>query len=126
MIADASLFIDHFRGIAGATRLLDATPEMVIPFVVAAELMTGAKLAGHPQREHERVGGLLATFPVLWPDEDSLEHFAVVRATQSRAGTPIGVHDNWIGALALQYDLPVATDDAGFKRIEGLRLVAWK
>ncbi len=70
--------------------------------------------------------GLLETFPVLWPDDQTLAIFARIRVEQRRAGTPIGIHDNWIAELAIQYDRPVASDDADFKRIDGLRVVTWK
>lgn len=89
-------------------------------------MITGALLADQPQRERDRIRDLLALFPILWPDETTLERFAAVRVAQRRAGTPLGVRDNWIAALALQYDLPVATDDVDFNRVEGLRIASWK
>jgi predicted nucleic acid-binding protein len=37
-------------------------------------------------------------------------------------GKPIPEKDIWIGAAALQYNLPLFTTDGHFKEIDGLRL----
>ena len=52
------------------------------------------------------------------------QKWAQVRFDGTRRGHPIGVADAWIAATALQYDLPLVTDNLrDFEGIPGLRII---
>lgn len=126
MIADSGLLIDFWRRKQSARAFLAAhETELVVPFVVVAELQAGALRAANPQAEERKVMETLAAFPVAWPDHQTLRHFANLKHTVEQTGKPIGVHDLWIAAIAQQYNVPVATNDAHFQRIPELKLVSW-
>lgn len=125
MIADTNLFIAHLRGVPEATEFLRRNADLYVPFVVAAELLTGELLSRRSASADTRMSNLLDVFPTLWPDADTLSHFAQLRVHLRRAGTPIDVHDAWIAALALEFELPVVTSDVDFERVPDLKIVSW-
>jgi tRNA(fMet)-specific endonuclease VapC len=42
-----------------------------------------------------------------------------------QAGTPIPENDIWIAALAMEYGLPILSDDRHFDRVNQVRRIAW-
>jgi predicted nucleic acid-binding protein len=63
----------------------------------------------------------LAAFQVLWPDADTAWRAARVSRALRASGTPIGDHDLWIAALALQRnDTVVSRNEQHFRRVPGL------
>lgn len=53
------------------------------------------------------------------------EHFGRISAELSTAGQGILVNDIWIAALAREHQLPLATHDAHFNRVDGIRILQW-
>ena len=91
-----------------------------IPWIVKAEFLAGAVVAGHAL---PRVAAFLADYPVVWADEDILMRYA--DSTPDR--------DDWAfrsaamtcgsGAAAVARGLPLLTRNvAELSRIEGLRI----
>ena len=61
-----------------------------------------------------------------WPLE-ATQHYAQIRSTLERAGTPIGGMDLMIAAHALAEDSVVVTNNAReFHRVPGLAVEEWK
>ena len=53
------------------------------------------------------------------------ETYGRISAQLAKAGTPIPQNDIWIAALALQFDLPLATSDSHFEYVPGLEVLLW-
>ena len=53
-------------------------------------------------------------------DQPTARIFAQVRYDLEQQGNLIPLHDIWIAASALQYDVPLATRDEHFERVPGL------
>ena len=93
--------------------------------VVACELRFGALRKGSDTLTR-RVEQLLEALPVLPFDEPADRHYADIRASLERAGTPIGSHDLLIGAHARSLGLTVVTRNLReFERIPGLKVEDW-
>lgn len=93
--------------------------------VVACELRFGARRKGSAMLA-QRVEQLLAALPVLPFDEPADEHYADIRASLERAGTPIGSHDLFIAAHARSRDLTLVTHNLReFARVPGLKVADW-
>ena len=93
--------------------------------VVACELRFGAHRKGSAALT-QRVEQLLATLPVLPMDTPADAHYADIRATLERAGTPIGSHDLLIAAHTRSRGLTVVTHNTReFGRVPGLRVEDW-
>lgn len=107
-------------------RLSDVAPDVVCTsIVVACELRFGAQRKGSAVLT-ERVNALLDAMVVLPFDEPADAHYADIRATLERAGTPIGSHDMLIAAHARSRALTLVTRNLReFQRVPGLKLEDW-
>ncbi len=96
-----------------------------ISIIVACEMRFGAMKSGS-QRLAQRVKLVLdqiATFPMESPVE---EHYAEIRDTLERAGTPIGPNDLLIAAHARSLGLTLVTNNVReFSRVPGLLVENW-
>ena len=71
------------------------------------------------------VHDLLKYAVVLFADQDTTEVYGQMKAELARLGKPIPDNDLWIAAVARQHDLPLATRDAHFEQVPGLKTIAW-
>ena len=125
MILDTTVLIDLQRELRrdrpGATsRLLESSGDASV-FVAFVTWMEFAEGFGDDDREAcER---FLAAFQVLWPDTESAWLAARISRSLRAAGEPIGDHDTWIAALALQHGRTVASrNERHFRRVPALSL----
>ena len=126
---DTNTLSDLIRDPRGAlVRRLSATdPDAVCTsIVVACELRFGARRKGSEVLT-QRVEQLLKTLAVLPLDEPADEHYADIRATLERAGTPIGSHDLFSAAHARSRGLTLVTRNTReFERVPDLRVEDWQ
>jgi tRNA(fMet)-specific endonuclease VapC len=108
-------------------RLSETEPDAACTsIVVACELRFGARRKGSEVLT-QRVKQLLKTLAVLPLDEPADEHYADIRATLERAGTPIGSHDLFIAAHARSRGLTLVTRNTReFERVPDLRVEDWQ
>lgn len=109
-----------------AQRLNSWEPDAVCTsVVVACELRFGAKRKGSVQLIR-RVEQLLDALTVLPLDTPADEHYADIRATLERSGTPIGSHDLFIAAHARSRGMTLLTRNLReFQRVPGLNVEDW-
>ena len=126
-LLDSSVCIPVLRNQAGLGKLPD--PALTgISVIVAAELWTGVKknLSTHPQQA-AKLAAFLDLFQIADFTLDAAIHYAEIRAALEAAGTPIGPVDLFIAAQALSLGATLVTANAGeFKRVKGLKVLAWK
>lgn len=126
-LLDSSACIPVLRNKAGLEKLPD--PAMVgIPVIVAAELWTGVKktLKTHPHQA-ARLEAFLSLFWLADFTLDAALHYADIRAALEKAGKSIGPLDLLIAAQARSLGATLVTANAGeFKRVKGLKVLAWK
>lgn len=99
-----------------------------IPVIVAAELWTGVMkdLKTHPH-QGARLEAFLNLFPIVEFTLESAREYADIRADLEAKGTPIGPLDLLIAAQARSLGATLVTANASeFKRVKGLRILAWK
>ncbi len=98
--------------------------EVALSTIVLHELYYGAAKSARPQHNFAEIADL--DFPVLPYDSDDARVAGEVRATLSRAGTPIGPYDALIAGQALARDMILVTHNVcEFARVSGLRLEDW-
>jgi tRNA(fMet)-specific endonuclease VapC len=91
-----------------------------ISWVVKAEFLRGAEVAGH---DREAIKGFLKRFPTVWPIDETLEIYASLYAALKKRNELIGPHDLWIAACTLQKSVPlVSNNKIEFERVPGLAL----
>lgn len=106
-----------------AQRLANEAPDaLCTSVIVACELRFGAQHKGSAALT-QRVEQLLAVLPFDAPAD---AHYADIRSTLERAGTPIGSHDLFIAAHARSLGLTLVTHNLReFERVPGLKVVDW-
>ncbi|MHB8759510.1 MAG: type II toxin-antitoxin system VapC family toxin [Thiobacillus sp.] len=106
-----------------AERFAHAVPgSLGISLITWGELCFGADTSSDPKRAHERLARFIADVPVHIPGPDTGLRYGEVRATQERAGTPIGNNDLWIAAHARALGVTLIGNNLGeFERVPGLK-----
>ena len=125
VLVDTNVVVAYFRGDKAIYPHFARVTPVYLPWVVLGELHFGAQRA---QRRHEQLAfihDLLTYAVVLFPDQDTTEVYGQVKAELARLGKPIPDNDLWIAAVARQHDLPLATRDAHFAHVPGLKTLAW-
>lgn len=124
-LLDTSACVLILRGHASASALPDRE-QTVISSVAAAELWAGAEKSGRAS-ETARLEDLFELFPVLDFDHAAARHYGEIRADLEKKGTPIGPLDLLIAAHARSLGAVVVTGNVDeFKRVKGLKVLAWK
>lgn len=101
-----------------------ALGEVCLPVPVVGELRYGAINSQRADSNIAAVEALVSRCRVLVIDAATARVYSEARVRLRKKGTPIPENDVWIAALCLQHAMPLATDDAHFRRVEGLVLVA--
>lgn len=116
---DTNRYVDLCRGLPATVEIVERADEVLLPFVVLAELRAGFAL-GTRGLENEAV---LRRFllkdgvGLLLADEQTTHHYAAAFRQLRRQGTPIPTNDLWIAALVLQHNLHLHARDAHFERL---------
>jgi len=116
------------RSISVRDRLL-STPieDMSVCSVVKAELFYGAMRSNNPIKTLKQQQEFLERFNSFPFDDDTAIIFGQIRASLTKAGTPIGAYDLQIAAIALANNLTLVTHNTReFKRVDGLRIEDWE
>lgn len=132
ILLDTTICIAAIRGDrAIASCFIQHGGHLYLPFVVSAELYFGVEKLARQGRDvdairrriddfHDTLDGVLGVTP------ETLQQYAVLRATLETAGTPIGPNDLWIAAQVLAESALLVTDNIReFQRVAGLRLSNW-
>lgn len=121
-LVDTNFLISRWREgeKSPASTWLVANGDLVIgiPWIVKAEFLRGAKVAGH---DLAQVRNFLNRYPTIWPNDQALELYASLFPTLRRNNAFIGPHDLWIAVAALQCRVPLVTrNKAEFEQVPEL------
>ena len=109
-VLDTNFLIARWRegegGPASVWLIANANLILGIPWIVKAEFLRGAEIAGH---DRQAIRDFLKRFPTVWPDEDTLEIYASLYSTLKKRNELIGPNDLWIAASALQNSVPLVS-----------------
>lgn len=106
-------------------RLLDCVDQICLSFVTVAEFQFGLLGSTRPQVGFTLLEQLAAIVPVLYPESDTLVHYAAIADKLKRSGRAIPHNDIWTAALARQHGLPVLSRDRHFDFIDSIQRVEW-
>ncbi len=116
---DTNRYVDLCKGLEPTVGLVATAGEVVLPFVVVAELRAGFAL-GKRNAENERILRRFLAKPgvgILYADERTTHHYAALFRQLRRQGTPIPINDVWIAALVLQHGLTLHHRDRHFHSV---------
>ena len=116
---DTNRYVDLCKGVEATARLVSTAEAVFLPFAVVAELRAGFAL-GRKGANNERI---LRRFlmkqgvRVLFPDDETIYHYATAFRQLRLQGTPIPINDLWIAALVLQHNLVLHARDKHFDHL---------
>ena len=103
-----------------------ADEELFITSISVAELIHGAHRSTHREDNLAKLEVLFAALTILPFDEMAARRFGHLKAELEEKGEPLDALDLKIASIALDHDLPLATNNTKhFKRVKELKLENW-
>lgn len=129
-ILDTCVCIEIMRGrFPNTVRLMkQACPDSFrVPFMVEAELLTGAQKSKHPRATQLCVEQFLEPFQRIGFDSNAARAYARARAHLERQGKKIGPNDLIIASIALANNATLITENVHeFARVPSLMVENWE
>lgn len=125
ILLDTSVAVAHLRGRIDIRALTVAGEPLFLPLVALGELYKGAEKSARPADNRQLVDDFLQMAALLNPDTATAESYARAAVALEAKGQVIPENDLWIAAVALECDMPLATRDAHFDRVDGLTVLHW-
>ena len=101
--------------------------DLAISSIVAAELEVGIHKSLRPEIQRARLNLLFVRLRIEAFDESAARHYGEIRAELEKKGASIGPLDLLIAAHARSLGATLITANVReFKRVKGLKLLAWK
>ena len=99
--------------------------KIYFPFIVLAELRAGFACGTKAKKNEAVLIQILSqnSVDVIYPDEETTHHYAHLFKQLREQGTPIPTNDLWIAAIAVQYDLLLASKDKHFRHLPQIPVV---
>ncbi len=85
--------------------------------------MTGVYRVDDPAQEFARLRKALAPATTVFSTKQTTFRYGWITAHLQKIGLSIPANAAWNAALALEYDVPLLSDDAHFHRVPGLRFI---
>lgn len=125
MILDTNAVSAILAGDQQLASILDNTDHHHLPLMVIGEYQYGLLESKKRKRLQALLGRLEAESILLSPDRETANWYAQIRHDLKNMGQPIPENDIWISALARQHALEIASQDAHFDHVPGVRRIGW-
>lgn len=125
ILLDTSVVIAHLRQKIDVLALTESVEPLFLLLVALGELYKGAEKSDRPLHNRQLTDNFLEIATLLLPGRTTAEFYAETAAGLETKGQVIPENDLWIAAVALECELPLATRDAHFERLDGLTVIRW-
>lgn len=122
-LVDTSIIVHAFRRNNEVSERLDAMEQVYVSVTVIGELYYGAYKSDNTEKHLKQMQSFLNNCKILQTDITTADIYGNIKAALAKKGKPIPENDIWIGAAALQYNLPLYTTDGHFDEIDGIILL---
>jgi predicted nucleic acid-binding protein len=121
---DTNAYTALMRGHPAVAGLVRRAESVLIPAIVAGELLYGFRAGSRFEENSARLAAFLATPPVeLLPvGLTTADRFGRIATRLRTKGTPIPTNDIWIAAQAMEVGADLLSSDHHFEVVDGL---AW-
>lgn len=96
-----------------------------VPLPVVGEYLYGILASRRQRRMMSLFRRLEADSEVLYPNRETANVYAAIRAELKELGRPIPESDIWIAALARQHGLEIVSRDRHLDAVSGIRRIGW-
>ena len=124
-LLDTSVIVPLFAGDASVKEELERATAVFVPCVALGELYYGAHKSRRKRENLARLEEFRAAVEILGCDEETTREYGKIKNSLRAKGQPIPENDIWIAAIASQHQLIVASRDAHFQQIPGLKTATW-
>lgn len=122
---DTSVVVRFLNGDAAIIERVIALPGVILPLVVAGELLFGAENSSRPLQNLPRYLEFISACMVTPLGRGTTSIYARSRLILKHKGRPIPMNDIWIAAQCLEQGWVLVTDDKDFDYVDGLILERW-
>ncbi|MBN1360840.1 MAG: type II toxin-antitoxin system VapC family toxin [Sedimentisphaerales bacterium] len=124
LLIDTSAYSRLLLGDPNVREALERAAVVYMSVFVLAELYVGFKGGSKETRNRQVLTRFVSrpTVQILSATQETAEVFAGIEHALKRAGAPLPLNDVWIAAHALETGAVLATFDAHFRKVPGLRL----
>jgi len=124
-LLDTNIVIALFANDTTVTERLREAEEVFVPSIFLGELYYGARKSRRVEENVARIDEFAARNVVLSCHTETARRYGEVKNGLRQKGYPIPENDIWVAAIALQNDLILASRDAHFGQVKGLRVEGW-
>jgi tRNA(fMet)-specific endonuclease VapC len=127
VVMDTNAYSSLFSGDEGLRAILEEAEDIVLPVIVAGELLAGFMLGDRYARNASALENFLRQSGVRLEAVDFAiaRNYAALMKALRKAGTPIPANDVWISATALSVNGAVLSRDAHFELVPGITRIGW-
>lgn len=125
MILDTNALSAWAEGLPAVEPALRAAHRLVVPCIVLGEYYFGIRQSSRRRRYENWLRHHLPDVEIATVTHAAAGIYADIRLDLKRSANPIPTNDAWIAALALQYDLPVLSNDTHFDRVDRIERIAF-
>lgn len=124
-LLDTNIIIAIGKGEPSACAALVSANEVYISAISIGELYYGANNSSRMADNIADVDSIVQNNTIIDCDSATAKIYGQIKKQLKIQGTPIPENDIWIAAIALQYNLILATRDQHFRHIQDLITVDW-
>ena len=125
MIVDTNALSAFFDGEKALVSLLASVDGVYLPVIVLGEYRYGFRGSRLRKQLEPQLMSFAKSCTVLAVLESTTQSYASIRQGLKKQGTPIPENDVWIAALALEYSLPVLSNDLHFDSVKQIERIGW-
>lgn len=123
---DTNVLIAVLKDEPTAVQHWDEAEHVLVPATVLGEALFGMRNSGRAEQNEARLWDAIRWTRVIPVDSTVCARYADLKLHLKRAGTPIPEADLWITACCLAEAVPLASRDAHFDDVPGLRRDEWR
>ena len=124
-LLDTNIVIALFAGEAEVSHAIARTEEVFLSSVVLGELYYGARKSSRSTENLACTDTFASSNTVLGFSIPISRQYGAIKESLRAKGKMIPENDIWIAAVAIHYELTLATRDAHFIEIHGLLVAPW-
>ena len=125
MILDTNGLSAFFDGEEAVVSRVAGAEAVHLPVIVIGEYRFGLRGSRLRKEREPKFLAFVRTCTVLAVLESTTLPYATIRHALKKAGTPIPENDIWIAALAMEYGLPILSDDHHFDAVPQVQRITW-
>jgi tRNA(fMet)-specific endonuclease VapC len=126
ILLDTTIVIELFKGNKIFASQVSQYENVFITITVLGELYVGINRVANQPKHLKLLQEFIKNTTVIAADTETAVQYGKIMASLYKKGKPIPTNDIWIGAIGLQYNLPIASKDKHFKEIDSLKLLLWQ